>query len=55
MRSIKNKIMNNSHINFARNCMIELLSKKDEPTGFREISSLDLHKIEEILNRYKPR
>lgn len=54
MRSIKNKIRNHSHINFARNCMIEFLSKKDV-NGVSEISSLDLRKIDGILDRYKPR
>ena len=52
MRSIKNKIRNNSHINFARNCMIELLSKKIGD-GVSEISSYDINKIDDILKRYK--
>lgn len=51
MRSIKNRSRKMLYINFARNCMIELVSKKSG--GVNEISSSDLVKIEQILNKYK--
>jgi hypothetical protein len=55
MKSLKNKIRSNSHINFARNCMIELITKKDLNSEISIISSSDLAKIEQILNRYRSR
>ena len=39
-------------INFARHCMIQLLTNAQEGS-YPEISSYDLHKIEEILKKYE--
>lgn len=55
MRSIKNNKVNNSHINFARNCMIELITKNEFSSEYPEITSRYLNKIDEILNRYRRR
>jgi hypothetical protein len=52
MKSLKNRFRNNSHINFAKNCMIELLSKRIGD-GVSQITSDDLNKINTILNKYK--
>lgn len=52
MKSLKNRYRNNSHINFARNCMIELMSKPTN-NGLTQICNDDLIKIENILIRYK--
>ncbi len=51
MKSLKNRYRNNSHINFARNCMIQLLEEKLK--GLNDISSDDLIRIEQILSKYK--
>jgi hypothetical protein len=52
MRSLKNKTVNNSHVNFARNCMIQLLTKTLSD-GVTQITSQDLDKIDNILRKYK--
>lgn len=54
MRSIKHKKRRMSYINFARNCMIQLLTKKSSDDSLlSEISSEDIRTIENILNKYK--
>ena len=52
MRSLKNRFRNNSHINFARNCMIQLMSKTISE-GVSQITTDDMNKINSILNKYK--
>lgn len=47
---LKDKI---SHVNFARHCMMQLLTNPPvNPTGYPEISSYDLYRIEKIISKY---
>jgi hypothetical protein len=50
MRNINKSRLTIRNINFARNCMIELVSKSTN--GIKEISSSDLNRINEILSKY---
>jgi hypothetical protein len=43
----------NKMIEFARHCMLQLVSTKSINSDMSEISSYDLYRISEVLNKYK--